>query len=109
MAFFPGLAHSGRPYDPTREVMLWDWSRVAAHLATYAVKRRVDAAGQVSLYNRGHYIGQIHRGKEVFVMFDPNRREWVFSDRDGRQLRCLPADELSPQRIMDLNVTHRRV
>ena len=107
-AFFASLEHSGRPYDPAREPELWEWSRVAAHLATYVVPRRVDSKGQVSLYNRGHYVGQLHRGKEVYVMYDPDRNEWVFAARDGHQLRSLPADALSPQRVMDLEVTHRR-
>jgi hypothetical protein len=108
MAFFPGLASSGQPYDPAMEPELWEWRRVAEHLATYVVTRQVDSQGQVSLYNRGHYVGQIHRGKQVYVMYDPNRNEWVFADRDGQQLRSLAADSLSPQRIMDLKVTHRR-
>jgi len=108
MAFCEGLKHSGRPYDPDQEGQLWEWSRVAEQLATYPVQRRVDSKGQVSLYNRGHYVGQIHRGKEIYVMYDPNRNEWVFADRDGHQLRSLPAEELTPQRIIDLDVTHRR-
>jgi hypothetical protein len=108
MAFFPSLAHTGRPYEADREPELWQWSRVAAHLAPYVVTRRVDSTGQVSLYNRRHYVGQIHRGKEVYVMHDPNRNEWLFADRDGNQLRSLPAEELSPRSIMDLKVTHRR-
>ncbi len=108
MAFFPGLAHSGRPYDPAQEPTLWKWSRVTEHLATYVVRRHVDSTGQVSLYNRGHYVGLIHRKKEVYVMFDPNRTEWVITDLDGQQLRSLPADLLSPQRVMDLNVAHRK-
>jgi hypothetical protein len=107
MAFFPGLAHSGRPYEPAQEPTLWKWSRVSEHLASYAVTRQVDKAGQVSMYNRGHYVGQIHRGKEVYVMFDPNRTEWLITDYDGQQLRTLPAVMLTPQRVMDLNVTHR--
>jgi len=107
-ATFPGLAHSGRPYDATQEAAVWEWSRVADHLATYVVVRRVDSKGMVSLYNRGHYVGQIHRGKDVYVMYDPNRTEWLFADREGRQLRSQPADQLSPQRVMDLDVTHRR-
>jgi hypothetical protein len=106
--YFPELAHSGRPYDPAREVEVWEWARVAEHLATYVVTRKVDSTGQVSLYGRGHYVGLIHRGKEVYVMYDPNRNEWVISDRDGNQLRCLPADWLSRQSVMDLEVTHRR-
>jgi hypothetical protein len=108
MAYFHGLAHSDRPYAPDREPKLWEWPRVTEHLAGYVVTRRVDAKGQVSLYNRGHYVGQIHKGKDVYVMFDPNRTEWVFADRHGRQLRSLPAEMVSPQRVMDLEVTHRR-
>jgi hypothetical protein len=108
IAFFPGLAHSGRPYDPAQEPALWNWSRVTEHLATYVVTRHVDSTGQVSLYNQGHYVGKIHRGKEVYVMFDPNRTEWVIADHGGQQLRSLPAEMLSSQRVMDLNVTHRR-
>jgi hypothetical protein len=108
MAYFPGLAHTGRPYDPAREREMWEWSRVTEHLATYAVTRQVDSSGQVSLYNRGHYVGKIHRGKEVYVMYDPNRNEWVFADPDGKELRSLPAEMLSAQRVMDLKVTHRR-
>jgi hypothetical protein len=107
-AYFAGLTHSGRPYDPAREPELWEWSRVCEHLSTYVVTRRVDSKGQVSLYNRGHYVGQIHRGKQVYVMYDPNRNEWVFAARDGQQLRSLPADAVSPRNVMDLEVTHRR-
>jgi hypothetical protein len=107
-AFFPGLRHSGRPYDPTQEPTLWAWSRVAEHLATYVVTRRVDSKGQVSLYGWGHYVGQIHRGKRAYVMYDPNRNEWLFADRAGREMRSLPAEFLNPQSVMELRVTHRR-
>jgi hypothetical protein len=95
-AVFPALAHSGRPYTPTAEPTLWEWSRVAAHRSAWAVVRRVDQRGQVSLSNRGHYVGQIHQGKDVYVMFDPDLNEWVFADRDGRQLRRRPADQINP-------------
>jgi hypothetical protein len=108
MAFFPGLAHSGQPYEPEQEQTLWKWSRVTEHLAANVVTRRVDSTGQVSLYNRGHYVGQIHRGKEVYVMFDPNRTEWVFSDLQGKQLRSLPAEMLTPHRVMELDVAHHK-
>jgi hypothetical protein len=109
MAFFKELKHSGRAYAPAQEQELWVWSRVAEHLAGYAVLRRVDSKGQVSLYNRGHYVGQVHRGKVIYVMYDPNRNEWVFANQDGHQLRSLPAEQLTLRRIIDLDVTHRRV
>lgn len=108
MAFFPGLIHSGRAYDPALESELWQWSRVAEHLANCLVTRQVDSAGHVSLYNRCRYVGRIHRGKRVYVMYDPNRNEWIFANRDGHQLRSMPAEELSLQNVLDLKVSHRR-
>jgi hypothetical protein len=108
MEFYPGLRHSGRPYDRDSEAELWGWSRVAEHLSTYVLARRVDQAGLVSLYNRGHYVGKIHKGKQVYVMYDPDLGEWIFADREGRQLRRQAANELSQERVMNLDVTHRR-
>jgi hypothetical protein len=108
MEYYPGLKHSGRPYDRDSEETNWQWSRVAEHLSTYIVERRVDQAGLVSLYNRGHYVGNIHRGKTVYVFYDPLAGEWVFADREGRQLRRKAAVELTPERVKELNVTHRR-
>jgi hypothetical protein len=108
MDFYPGLKHSGRPYDRDSEAGLWIWSRVAEHLTTYTPVRRVDQAGLVSLYSHGHYVGKIHSGKDVYVMYDPHLNEWVFADREGRQLRRVAAVELSQERVMNLDVTHRR-
>jgi hypothetical protein len=104
---YPGLAHSGRPYAAESEGRLWDWSRVTAHLSTYVVTRRVDPRGCVSLYNRGRYVGKAHRGRAVWVMFDPEASEWVFADSRGHYLSRKPADELSPERVLALDVTRR--
>src|SRR5438128_3580345 len=106
-AAFPGLAHSGRRYTPTWERRHWDHRRVLEHLAGYAVPRRVNKNGEVSLYHRSHYVGCMHRGKEIYVMVDPERVEWLFVDSQGLQLRSQPADELQAQRIRQLTVTKR--
>jgi hypothetical protein len=42
---FPQLARSGRPYTPEWEERHWSLAAVAAHLAEYAVRRRVDGTG----------------------------------------------------------------
>lgn len=105
---YPGLSHSGRPYVPESEAQLWDWNRITAHLAGYVVARRVNRNGMVSIYNRGYYVGRIHQGKEIYVTFDPDANEWVFSDPMGRELRHKPAQEISPERVMALDVTDRR-
>ncbi len=107
-AAFPGLKHSGRRYSATWERQHWNHRRVLEHLAGYAVVRRVDKNGDVSLYHRPHYVGCMHRGKSIYVMVDPERIEWVFADQQGRQLRSQPAEELSAERIRSLTVANRR-
>ena len=105
---FPGLAHSGRAYSPAWERAHWSFEAATAHLAGYAVPRRVDRSGMVSVYHRNQYVGALHRGRTVYVMFDPGSIEWVFADEAGHQLRCRPAPEISREAILGLRVTHRR-
>jgi hypothetical protein len=106
-AAFPGLVHSGRPYTPEWEEVHWSLARVAAALAGYAVRRRVDSSGTISLYNRRHYIGTIHRKKGVYVMFDPETYEWVVADHEGRRLSRQPATHINCEDIMNLTVSLR--
>jgi hypothetical protein len=104
---FPGLAHSGRAYTPEWEQGHWSPAAVAAHLAGDAVRRRVDSAGAISLYNRRHYIGRIHGAKSVYVMFDPEAHEWIVADEGGRQLSRQPATRISREAIIGLTVSLR--
>jgi hypothetical protein len=102
---FPSLRHSGRRYSQAWERREWNHQRVLQHLAGYAMPRRVDKNGDVSLYHRPHYVGCMHRGKIVHVMVDPQRTEWLFVDGQGRQLRSQPATELTAERIRSLTVS----
>jgi hypothetical protein len=61
----------------------------------------------LSLYNRNHYVGTLHKGKGVYVMVDPGQCEWVACDDAGRQLARWSATELAKDRILGLNVTYR--
>src|SRR5271166_4111869 len=65
---YPELAHSGRTYSRAWERQHWDLQRVLEHLSTYAVPRRVDRTGNVSLYNRNQYVGIVHADTTVYVM-----------------------------------------
>ena len=71
------------------------------------MRRRVDGTGTISLYNRNHYVGIIHKRKTVYVMFDPGLREWIFADEKGCQLGRQAATKISREDIMGLTVTHR--
>ena len=60
------------------------------------------------MYHRPHDVGSLHRGQQVYVMVDPVRVPWVFTDVRGRQLRVQPADEFTARRIRTLSVANRR-
>ena len=104
---FPGLAHSGREYTRGWEEVHWSLERVKEGLAGYAVRRRVDSCGKISVYNRRYYVGVMHRFKTIYVMFDPERTEWVVADEEGRQLSRQPAVTINRGDIMNLRVSFR--
>jgi hypothetical protein len=105
---YPGLGHSGRPYSAAWERRHWDLQRVLDHLAGVVVRRRVDSKGMASVYNRNYYVGARHAGREAYLSLDPQRRAWVFSDEQGRQLREVPAEQLTRRRVISLTVSNRR-
>jgi hypothetical protein len=105
---YPELQRTDRPYSRAWEKSHWDFELVLEHLAEYSVPRHVDKKGQVSVYNRNHYVGKQYSGRDVYVTLDPVDREWVFSTPEGVQVRRRVAEEITRERIMKLQVTHRR-
>jgi hypothetical protein len=104
----PELRRVERPYRVEDEPALWDLSRVDAFLAQGVWYRRADRYGQISLYNRNRSLGKGYGGQEVAVRFDPKERHWVVSDLEGNEIVRLSAPELSRERILKLEVGHRR-
>ena len=107
-ALYPGLAHSGRRYSGRWEQRHWDLERVLEHLSGYAVPRRVNPKGMVSVYDRSYYVSAARRGETVFVVVDPQRREWVATDARDQQLRRWPAEQLTRAAICGLTFSRRR-
>lgn len=105
---FPELRTPARPYTRAWERRTWDLDLVKTHLADYSVPRRVDRKGQVSLYNRNHYVGIQYCGQDIYVVFNPIDGEWVFTTHQGVQLRHRVAEEITRERIVNLKVSHRR-
>lgn len=108
LVLFPDLKHSGRSYRRNQERKLWNWDRVADHVAQYVIPHKVDSRGQVTIYKRNHYVGTTYAGKTITTSFDPAACEWIFRSLDGTELRSRPAPELSQASIMALKVTRRR-
>jgi hypothetical protein len=107
MEAHPGLRHVHRPYGRAREKTLWKLPRVLEHLAGYALTRRVGPHGHVSLYNRNHYVGFIHSGRLVQIMFDPDKLHWLVFNNKGHLLNQLAAKEITAISIRKLQVTKK--
>lgn len=108
MKAFPGLRHSGRPYRRRDEARQWALSRVLNLLSEHAVPRLVNRNGKVSVYDRDHWVGRQHIGKQAWVTLDPDTKEWVIMDERGALLKRVTATELSTDRICALSVSRGR-
>lgn len=105
---YPHLAYSGRPYTPRGEARHWRLQPVLRCLAEYAVPRRVDKNGEVSIYSRGHWVGKPWIGRRIYVTVDPRTREWVYLDDDGGVIRRQATTDLTAERITGLQVARHR-
>lgn len=101
---YPDLSRPSRRYSQKRERRMWNWELVTEHLSQYAVIRKVDKKGAVSIYNRQRYVSVAHAGRHVVVTFDPVQHDREFHDTNGHLIRRQPAPELSEERIYILNV-----
>jgi hypothetical protein len=101
---YPGLAHSGRPYDAVWERAHWSWEGVLAYLSDVMVPRRVDRCGKIGLYHDKLYVGIVNRGKEVVVQFDAGSAEWVISDPKGVALCRRALDLFDAARLCRLPI-----
>lgn len=105
----PELTRILRPYSVETEPDLWQLSHVDAFLASRLWHRRADRYGTIWVYNRGRCLGKANAGKDVQVEFDPVTRHWAVSDAsDSEPLARLLAPELTRERILSLDVGHRR-
>jgi hypothetical protein len=108
LELFPGLGQPARPYTRAWEDEAWSLARVEAHLAEYVAVRRVSAGGHVTVYDHGRYVGVQYARQFVQVQYDPERHQWLVSDRDGRELRRLLAPEISRAEIFKLTFRKKR-
>jgi hypothetical protein len=105
---YPGLKHSGRPYDPAQEEASWDLRKVWELVGMHRVPRRVEGRGQVSMYNRPYSVGVAWARQIIWVGFDPLEGAWTFQDEQGHEIRRKDARELSRESVRKMEVTHRR-
>ena len=95
---------------PTRRTDLWEV--VAATIASWPLRcihRRANARGAIWLYGRGrdHRPCSSRYWRYVCDLIS-RARQWIVSDHQGQELKRLPAEELSRERMMALEVGAKR-
>jgi hypothetical protein len=105
---FPNLFTNTRRYKASEEDTEWEMERVAIYLSQFIFRRKVEAAGQVTLFSNTYSVGRAYSRLEVEVHLDLERYEWVFRDDNGKELRRLPSRELDQTKICQLQLGKRR-
>jgi hypothetical protein len=95
----PELLVPRRPYRPEWERDLFDLKRVDDYLATRTWIRTVSEIGQVSLGSQRYGLGKAWVGQTVSISFDPQQRQFIFTQVKPKTKRGKPQSELPPLRL----------
>jgi transposase len=109
----PELLASHRPYRPEWELDLFDLKRVDAYLAEITWTRTCTSVGQLRMRNIRYSLGYAWAHQDVSITFDPEHRQFVFSQirsetRKGKEQPkldpvCRDAKNLSVEDITGLS------
>ena len=105
---FPQLGTPRRVYGRAQEGAMWDLSRVDAFLARGCWARRAGRNGVISIYGHNRAVGRAEALQELVIRFDAPSRSWSIANQQGEVVKQLPANELTRERIMALEVSRRR-
>lgn len=97
---FKDLYSSNRPFD----LAVFDEQKAYAHLAQAIFSKKVSVNGTTTVYNMPFQVGAQHKGKIVFVKFDPKNIAWLFFDQFGNLLKTIADPRFSPENLFNLTV-----
>jgi hypothetical protein len=104
---YPDLQRNPRSYSQVQEAQLWDIQRVYDFIGNIIWTRRVDKVGRVSLFSTAYSVGRASAGQQVNIHFDIPTREWVIENEQGHLLKRYLSQEITPERIQNLNLAKR--
>jgi hypothetical protein len=94
----PELLTPRRPYRPEWELDLFDLKRVDKYLANGNWIRTVSEVGQVSPGSHRYGLGKAWAGQTVSISFDPEQRQFVFTQVKPKTKRGQRLPDLPPAR-----------
>lgn len=97
---FKDLYTKGRPFEQA----VFDEQKAYAYLAKAVYPRKISAQGTTSIYQKPFQVGAQHKGKIVFVKFDPVNIGWLFFDQHGNLLKAIPDPRFLRNNLFNLTV-----
>jgi hypothetical protein len=101
----PELLAVRRPFEAAREGEEWQLERVTSYLSEWEWPRHVSQKGQISIYGKAYQVGNAHGGKPAWLRFDAAMHEWVVRNKEGQELARHSADQITMERICQLQVS----
>jgi transposase InsO family protein len=108
LAAYPALAHSSRGYRSAEEARVFDLERVKQHLGQGRWPRKVSKIGQITLYGKAYRVGREWRRENVWLSYDAGTSEWVITNAAGEELIRHAAEQITAEKICNLQVAHPR-
>jgi hypothetical protein len=97
---YPHARHSGRPFHPDFEWLLFDLNRVDRYLSTFVWTRQVWSNGKVSVGGHQYSVGKAYAAQTISVRFIPDSRSFRFQAKDGSFIVERPALGLDKETII---------
>lgn len=97
---FSDLYTVARPFEQA----VFDEQKAYRHLAEAVYPRKVSTVGTTAVYNKPFQVGAAHKGKTVFVKFDPVNIAWLFLDQQGNLIKMIPDPRFSRENLFNLTV-----
>ena len=67
----------------------------------------MDKVGRVSLFSTAYSVGRAYAGQAVLIHLAVPHCEWIIETAQGQLLKRYPSQEITPERILNLNLAKR--
>jgi transposase InsO family protein len=105
---YPELPHNPRAYPAAGATEPFELARVQQWLAQGRWPRLVSKIGQITFYGKAYRVGRAWAGEPVWLRFDAQTSEWVVEGKEGQELIRHAAEQITSERICNLQVSHPR-
>lgn len=100
-AVFCALNNPKRLFDQA----IFDEKRAYEHLQKAIYPRKVSSCGTICVYNKFFQVGIKHKGKIVFLKFQPHTISWLLFEYENKELiKTIPDPRFSRENLFNLTV-----